>query len=721
MRLLNLLTGLVDEVECDDSSIVIVSSVDVGGTSIYNLGSIRSMVVSDILVKSIKGIEGITDVKHIVIYNDVGREFSLEAEEFGYRISDYSNHCLKVFFDIVGYLGINTHYEVVLASSFLESAVNLIERCRTAGIACSADYGHIYTYPEKMPTYGSLFCTGFNPEQAEEVSSLRSSLKEVNEMIDSGMFDFLDCGSAQSSPGLAKDFTSFRDERRASIKSDYLSDLSNIVKAVHDDYSVLSFLLWEPATRGGNCYACDSPWGFGTPSFSACSVAAAESYLSDTLDIRIVSLSGDGRIYDEELGILESLTMAPYAKVWFPIGDVSDKGYSYSSLKHGGVSVNEARLVLSSSPIGSTLSSVGERLDSARRSLDRLQEVSTLVLDIVSLCSDQPLEGPMSSEIYNMLETDISNLWLEFYDCLENNLDTSGVFIVIFGMASIINNSVSAVDLIDEGMYPAAAVSMYIDAYNVMVSCCQFLGLDLETLDTVQAMEHALINGVEEGYETNEFGSVSNVRGLFPEQTATKKLAEGHGTPVFEDSMGVQYYSEIAMQIGLRFLEEDDRWRVCWCETTSDIVEAVGSYCSDQAVMSLKSFLLVKGLSELIDRLMAIWCGSSKEPVSLVKRSDVATDVSGSSTVSNHYSYKNSIVTKSVVSISFGGTELAPIYTAGESFDSSGIKASEEGYIFKDNFIEIVLELRRRARYSNEVQFASRVKDSLEELGVKLK
>lgn len=232
--------------------------VYVCGPTVYDyqhIGNFRTMILSDILVRTLKFngfqttvIRNVTDIDDKIIRN---------ASAVNKPIDQYTEEYTCIYFEDLKKLNILPVDANPKATEHVQEIISFIEDLLKKGLAYKEDDGSIYFAIGKFPDYGKL----------SNVSN---------------------------------------------------RDLKTGTRILSDEYTkdnVQDFALWK-ATKKGEVASYDSPWGKGRPGWHIeCSVMS-QKYLGETFDIHVGGKDLIFPHHENEIAQSEARTGKPFVRYW---------------------------------------------------------------------------------------------------------------------------------------------------------------------------------------------------------------------------------------------------------------------------------------------------------------------------------------------------------------------------------------------------------------------
>ena len=380
MKLYNTLTGEATEFSSADGKTVRMYVCGVTPYSSTHIGHALSYVAFDVLRRYLEHLG--FEVRHVQNFTDVDDKIILRAQEQGIEPTELAERYIDDFFETMDALNIRRAHVYPRATEEIGPIIETIGRLVASDHAYAVG-GDVFFRVEKSEDYGKLSHRTLEGMQA-------GSRIEIDENKDHPM----------------------------------------------------DFALWKGARPGEPSW--DSPWGPGRPGWHIECTSMSMTYLGESLDIH-----GGGQDlvfphHENEIAQSEASTgVVPFSRYWVHNGLLRLGGDKMSKSLGNLVSVEEAlgrfspdaiRLYFLSSHYRSPLSYTDDGCAGMERSLERLRHA----LD------REPGPHPETSSPEAPAPLDAETHWRQFFEAMDDDLNTPRALAALFELAREINRSSDA-------------------------------------------------------------------------------------------------------------------------------------------------------------------------------------------------------------------------------------------------------------------------------------
>jgi len=345
------------------------------GPTVYNfahIGNLRTYVFEDILRRTILLFK--MKIKHVMNLTDVDDKTIRRANEKGLSLAAFTKQYKEAFFQDLNTLNIQPAEKYTAATDYIDQMIILIQGLIDKEIAYKTPDGNVFFRIEKFPSYGKLshFC-----------------------------LEDLKVGASERVTG---------DE--------------------YDKENITDFVLWkayDPDKDGEVSW--EAPWGKGRPGWHIECSAMAMHCLGDTIDLHVGGQDNIFPHHENEIAQSEAYTGKVFARHWMHSAHLVVDGkkmskslgnfYLLSDLLEKGYSGREIRYLLIATHYRIGLNFTLEGLDSAQKSLRRIDDF----VDRLKM---------IDCDSSNNFEREINAFERKFTEFLADDLNVSGALGVLF-------------------------------------------------------------------------------------------------------------------------------------------------------------------------------------------------------------------------------------------------------------------------------------------------
>ncbi len=358
------------------------------GPTVYDfahIGNWRTFVFAD-LVRRYLEFRGFK-VKHVMNITDVEDKIIRRVRETRTTLRDFTSQYETAFFDDLKALGCLEPHVKPRATEHIDDIITLIEKLIARGIAYKANDGSVYFSIEKYRGCGCHY----------------GQLQKLN-------FDEMRIG-----------------ERVAADE--------------YDKESVADFALWKAYVPDDGEVTWDSPWGKGRPGWHIECSAMSMKVLGESFDLHLGGEDLKFPHHEDEIAQSEGATGKPFVKYWLHGAHLLVEGkkmskslgnfFTLRDLMTKGFTGREVRYLLLTAHYRETFNFTMEGLLGAQSALRRIEECLNKMLEILS-----DAQGSYKTQ----LDT---NLLKQFADALDDDLNVSKAWGVIFGWIRDLNRAIA--------------------------------------------------------------------------------------------------------------------------------------------------------------------------------------------------------------------------------------------------------------------------------------
>ena len=358
------------------------------GPTVYDfahIGNWRTFVFGD-LVRRYLTFRGY-DVNHVMNITDVEDKIIRRVRETKTTLREFTGQYEAAFFDDMKALGCHLPNVTPRATDYIADIVALIEKLIARGIAYKANDGSVYFSIEKYRGCGCQY----------------GQLQKLN-------FDEMRVG-----------------ERVASDE--------------YEKESLADFALWKAYVPDDGEVTWDSPWGKGRPGWHIECSAMSMKVLGESFDLHLGGEDLKFPHHEDEIAQSEGATGKPFVKYWLHGAFLLVEGkkmskslgnfFTLRDLLAKGFTGREVRYLLLSAHYRDTFNFTLDGLSGARTALGRIEECLKKLIE----CVDKH-HGKISA-------TPDPNILQQFSDALDDDLNVSKAWSVVFSWIRELNRSIS--------------------------------------------------------------------------------------------------------------------------------------------------------------------------------------------------------------------------------------------------------------------------------------
>lgn len=359
------------------------------GPTVHNfahIGNFRTFVSTDLLRRYLQ-FKGLA-VQHVMNITDVEDKIIKAVQATGRKLRDYTGEYEAAFLQDFDALGCLRPHQLPHATDYIPQIISLIEKLVARGIAYRANDGSVY----------------FNIDKYRGCGCRYGQLINLN-------FEQMRVGERVSSDEYAKE-------------------------------SVADFALWKARVPDDGEVFWASPWGEGRPGWHIECSAMSMDLLGPSFDLH---LGGEDLIFphhEDEIAQSEGAGVQPagqpFVKYWVHCAHLLVEGkkmakslgnfFTFRDLIAKGYSGREIRCLLIQAHYREQFNFTTSGLDNARANLARIDELTAKLSEIA-----QNLKGSPSVDVFD-----------EFSAALDNDLNISGAWGIIFDWVRELNKKIAA-------------------------------------------------------------------------------------------------------------------------------------------------------------------------------------------------------------------------------------------------------------------------------------
>jgi cysteinyl-tRNA synthetase len=408
LKLFNTLTRSIEEFAPLDPAGKQVGMYCCGPTvhDAAHIGNFRTFVFGDLVRRHLE-FKGFA-VRHVMNITDVEDKIIKRVQTAGVPLREYTGKYEAAFFSDLKSLGCLMPQETPRATEFVPEIIALVERLMSRGLAYQAADKSVYFSIEKYRATGATY----------------GQLVKLN-------FEEMRVGERVRNDEYAKE-------------------------------SVADFALWKARVPEDGAVFWPSPWGEGRPGWHIECSAMSMQLLGPAFDLH---LGGEDLMFphhEDEIAQSEGAGMQPagrrFVKHWMHGAHLLVEGkkmskslgnfYTLRDLTDKGFTGREIRCALMQAHYRETFNFTSEGLQNARTSLARLDECLAKLRELAGGAAAEPDAG-----------------WLtEFSDALDNDLNISGAWGVIFERVRQLNRQLAENSLTAPQAAAALAAWQRVDA-----------------------------------------------------------------------------------------------------------------------------------------------------------------------------------------------------------------------------------------------------------------
>jgi len=277
------------------------------------------------------------------------------------------------------------------------------------------------------------------------------------------------------------------------------------------------FALWKKVKVGEPSW--ESPWGYGRPGWHIECSAMSHKYLGATFDIHAGGCDLVFPHHENEIAQSEGLYDAPMARYWLHNGFITVNQEKMSKSLGNFFLVRDIlqkfsasviRFYLLSTHYRSPLDFADDKLESARKGLERLQTSYRLLQE--HLDQGNIIVETNQTDIFVEFDKDINGYRKQFLDAMNDDFNTALAIAVLFDFARSINT------IISKGRITSKEQQILVSAAKVYIELAGVLGLEIEEAqveggsDLVDGLMELVLSIRKEAREKKDYQTSDKIR-----------------------------------------------------------------------------------------------------------------------------------------------------------------------------------------------------------------